>query len=78
MLPATRIACDHGASGTDAASTYCASGPHDGVDLDAAAHLQRPGEHDRIGVDTVDAQYRIGGAELVEQPAGVVDPAVPD
>ncbi len=48
---------------------------HDRIDIEVAAHPQRTREHDGGGREMVDGQRLVGGAELREQPAGVVDAA---
>ncbi len=59
-----------------AARDDAAAGAHHAVHVDAHAHFQRAREHDRVGVHGIQLQHGVGGAELVQQPAGVADAAV--
>src|SRR5690606_3042011 len=72
-------ACDDGTASTHAGATDDApTGPHDGVYRNAPARHDGAGKDDGGRVDGVDLQYVVGGTELVEQPAGVIDAPVGD
>ncbi|WP_353618841.1 hypothetical protein [Paenacidovorax monticola] len=47
-----------------------------GGDAQLAAHDDRAREHEHIGIEVIEYEFGVGRPELVEQPAGVVDPAV--
>ena len=51
------------------------AGAQQAADLDIALDLQAAREHDGIGLQVLQGQHRVGGAELLQQPAGVLHPA---
>ena len=67
------LARHHIATRTQAAARADrATGLDDRGHINAAAHLDRAGKHNRLSLQRIHRQHRSGGAKLREQPAGIV------